>query len=86
MEKDDYYWQTKVRNPRNICKELRRYRFYGKFIDDKQIHQEVQNLKLDEVNAKVEELFADAKIQAFVYGNATKGQVYTIKQIRKKFN
>lgn len=86
LEKDDYYWQTKVRNPRNICKELRRYRFYGKFVDDKQIHQEVQNLKLDEVNAKVKELFADAKIQAFVYGNATKGQVYTIKQIRKKFN
>ena len=86
LEKDEYYWQTKVNKPRNICNELNRYRFYGKFVTDKQIHMEIKKLTLDEVNAKLKELLTDAKIHTFVYGNATKSQMYTIKQIKKKFN
>ena len=86
LEKDEYYWQTKVNNPKNICNELNRYRFYGRFIADKQIHKEIKKLNLDEVNAKLNELLSGAKIHAFVYGNAKKNQMYTIKQIKKKFN
>ena len=86
LEKDEYYWQTKVNKPRNICNELNRYRFYDRFVSDKQIHKEIQKLTLEEVNAKLNEMLTDAKIQAFVYGNANKNQVYTIKQIKKKFN
>ncbi len=86
LEKDEYYWQTKVNKPRNICNELNRYRFYDRFVSDKQIHKEIQKLTLEEVNAKLNEMLTNAKIQAFVYGNANKNQVYTIKQIKKKFN
>ena len=86
LEKDEYYWQTKVNKPRNICNELNRYRFYDRFVSDKQIHKEIQKLTLEEVNAKLNEMLTDAKIQAFVYGNANKNQMYTIKQIKKKFN
>ena len=86
MEKDEYYWQTKVNSPKNVCNELSRYRFYGKFVANKQIHKEIQKLTLTEVNLKLKELLTGAKIQAFVYGNASKNQMYTIKQIKKKFN
>ena len=86
LEKDEYYWQTKVNKPKNLCNELNRFRFYGKFVTDKQIHKEIQKLTLAEVNAKLDELLKNAKIQAFVYGNTAKSQIYTIKQIKKKFN
>lgn len=86
LEKDEYYWQTKVNNPRNICNELTRYRFYGKFVADRQVHNEIQKLTLDEINLKLKELLHGAKIHAFVYGNASKNQMYTIKQIKRKFN
>ena len=86
LEKDEYYWQTKVNKPKNICNELNRYRFYGKFVSDKQIHKEIQKLTLVEVNDRLKELLSGAQIQAFVYGNTAKNQMYTIKQIKKKFN
>lgn len=85
LEKDEYYWQTKVDSPNAVREDLTRYRFYGKFVSDKDLHDEVQHLTLDEVNATLKELFADAKIQVFVYGNADKKDVYTIKQIQKKY-
>lgn len=84
LENDEYYWQTKVDSPSNIKNNLIRHRFYGKFVTDKEIHNQVQNLTLDEVNATMCELFDDAKIQVFIYGNATKKDVYTINQIQKK--
>ena len=86
LEKDEYYWQTKVNKPRGICNELNRFRFYGKFVADKQIHKEIKKLTLNEVNSKLKELLTSAQIQAFVYGNASKNEMYTIKQIKKKFN
>ena len=85
QEKDDYYWQTKVYRPVDIKNNLTRLRFYGKFVSDKEIHHLVQHLTLDEINLAVRELFSSAQIQLFVYGNADKKDVYTIKQILKKF-
>ena len=86
LEKDEYYWQTKVNNPKTLCNMLNRYRFYGKFITDKTIHKQIQMLTLTEVNAMLNKLLTEAKIQVFTYGNATKNQIYTINQIKKKFN
>ncbi len=84
LEKDEYYWQTKVITPSNILNILTRYRFYGKFINDESVHKQVQSLKLAELNETMKDLFNDAKIQLFVYGNANKRDVYTIDQIQKK--
>ena len=86
LEKDEYYWQTKVNTPQYINNGLTKYRFYGRFIEDKEIHAMVQSLTLDEVNQTMRQIFDNAKIQVFVYGNATKKDLYTIKQIQKKFN
>lgn len=86
LEKDEYYWHTRVPTPNNIKNNLTKHRFYGKFINDKDIHEQVQNLRLDELNQTVKELFNSARIQVFVYGSATKKDMYTIKQIQKKFN
>lgn len=85
-EKDEYYWQTKVNKPKNICAQLNRYRFYDKFVTNKQIHKEIQKLTLEEVNTKLNELLSEAIIHVFIYGNANKNQMYTIKQIKKKFD
>jgi len=85
LEKDDYYWQTQVNNPNNLRDNLTRQRFYGKFVSDKEIHDMVQSLTLDEINLTAKELFGSAQIDVFVYGNADKKDVYTIKQIQKKF-
>lgn len=84
LEKDEYYWQTKVESPNNKRDALTRYRFYDKFVSDKDIHNEMQKITLDEVNSIAHELFGEPKIQVFVYGNADKKDVYTLKQIQKK--
>jgi predicted Zn-dependent peptidase len=86
LEKDEYYWQTRVATPSRIQNNLTRYRFYNKFVSDKDIHNQVQSLTLDDINDTMRKLFDDTKIQVFVYGNATKKDVYTINQIQKKFN
>ena len=49
------------------------------------IHDAVQSLTLEEVNSSAKELFENAQVQIFVYGNASKNDVYTINQIQKKF-
>ncbi|MBO5910536.1 MAG: insulinase family protein [Clostridia bacterium] len=86
LEKDEYYWQTRVERPENIVSRLTRHRFYDKFVSDKDVHDEVQRLTLEEVNKAMRELFKNAKIQVFVYGDAQKTDVYSIKQLLKKFN
>ena len=84
LEKDNYYWETFVTNPERCQNDLMRYRFYKKFVSNKDIHNQVQKLKFEDVDKTMRELFKDAKIQVFVYGNATSKDVYTIKQIQKK--
>ena len=86
LEKDNYYWETLVTTPERCQNDLVRHRFYNRFVCNKDIHNQVQALKLNEVNKTLRELFDNATIQVFVYGNADKGDIYTIKQIQKKFN
>ena len=86
LEKDEYYWQTLVSTPERAQDDLSRYRFYNRFVSNKDIHNQVQSLTLTEVNKTMRELFDDAKIQIFVYGNANKSDIYTLKQIQNKFN
>ena len=85
MEKNEYYWQTYVQTPDNVRGNLVNLRFYGRFVSSKDIYDAVRQLTLEEVNSAVKELFATAKIQVLVYGNATKKDVYTINQIKNKF-
>ena len=85
QEKDNYYYQTRVKNPNEVQRNLTRYRFYGKFISNDEIHNQVQKLTLDEVNKAVVDLFKNSQIYVFVYGNANKSDVYTLKQIKNKF-
>lgn len=85
FEKNEYYWQTRVNTPSDVKSSLASYRFYGKYVKDEDVYNQKQNLTLDEVNQTMRELFASAKVQVFVFGNATKQDVYTIKQIQKKF-
>ena len=84
-EKAEYYWQTDVCNPGRVRWELLRYRFYGRFVNKEDIRKASKALTLAEVNEVVKELFDNAKIQMFVYGDATKQDIYTIKQVQKKF-
>ena len=86
LYKNEYYNQTKVVSPHEIKSNLERYRHYGRFVSDKEIDRLVQTFALDEINQTMREIFNSAKIQVFSYGNATKKDVYTIKQIQKKFN
>ena len=85
LEKDNYYYQTRVKTPGEVQRNLTRYRFYGKFVSNDEIHNQVQKLTLDEVNDAVKQLFEQSQIQLFVYGNANKNDVYTLKQIKDKF-
>ena len=86
LKKNDYYWETLVITPERCQNDLDRYRFYNHFVSNKDIYNQVKSLTLDELNQTMRELFDNAKIQVFVYGNATKSDVYTIKQVLKKFN
>ena len=86
LEKDEYYWQTKVDSPNAMLNNLTRYRFYDKFVSDKDVHSQVQSLKLEEINSTIQALLSTAQVDVCVYGNATKKDVYTIKQIQKKLN
>jgi len=84
-KKGVYYEYMKVETPNNIRFVLTGYRFYGKFVTNKDVNNIVQKLTLEELNDVMKQIFKDAKIQVFVYGNATKKDVYTIAQIKKKF-
>ena len=86
LEKDEYYWQTRVETPNNIMESLGKYRFYDKFISDREIHEQVQKTTLEEINQLIKELFSNAKIQVFAYGDADKKDMYTINQIKKKLS
>ena len=86
LEKDEYYWQTKVPKPNDVRYRLTRQRFYGKFISDKDIYKAIQSFTLDELNKEVRDLLQQAEIQVFVYGDAITKDVYTIKQIQQKLN
>ena len=86
LEKNEYYWQTNVQTPDSIRSNLTTQRFYGKFISSKDIYEAVKSLTLEEVNKAMRDLFTKSKVQVLVYGNANKQDVYTIKQIQKKFN
>ena len=85
-EKDEYYWQTRIPRPNDIGYGLLRYRFYGKFVTNYDIHNAFQHIKLNEVNDTLSQLLSETKIQVFVYGNASKKDIYTIKQVVQKFN
>lgn len=86
LEKEEYYWQTKVDKPSHVRDSLSRYRFYGDFVSDKDIHDMVHKLTLEDINNELNQIFKTAKIQVFIYGNADKKDVYTIKQIKNKLN
>lgn len=86
LEKHEYYIQTRVQTPDHIKYNLSSYRFYGKFILEDETRKIIKGLTLDEVNQTMQEMFDTASIQIFVYGNATKKDIYTLKQIEKKFN
>ncbi len=86
MERNEYYWQTHVQTPDNIRGNLTNRRFYGQFVTSKDIYEASRALTLDEVNDTMKELFTTAKVQVLVYGNATRQDVYTIKQIKKKLD
>jgi len=85
-EKDEYYWQTRIPKPNDVRYCLTRYRFYDKFVSNKDIHNSIQSVNLDEFNKVVTEILNTSKIQVFVYGNASKKDIFTIKQIIQKFN
>ena len=66
--------------------DLYRHTVYGKFFEDKLIHKIKQSVTLDEVNNTLREIFNDYTIQCQVYGDAGKKDIYSLKQIKKKFN
>ena len=84
LKNNDYYWQTKVNTPNDIKNNLHTYRFYGRYVSPNEVYKQLQNLTLEEVNLTIKELLTNAKIQVFVYGNATKKDIYTLKQIKNK--
>jgi len=86
IAKNEYYWQTHVETPDSVRNNLTTHKFYGRFVSSKDIYNEVKHLTLDEVNKTMRELFTNSQIQVLVYGNASKKDLYTINQIRKKFN
>lgn len=86
LGKNEYYWETNVQNPDSVRNNLTTYRFYDRFVSSKDIYEAVRGLTLDEVNSAMRELFTKSKVQVLVYGNANKQDIYTIKQIQKKFN
>lgn len=84
LEKNEYYWQTRIDNPSSMANRLKRYRMYGKFATEKEFYQMVRNLTLDEVNEVAKQVFCNSNISVIVYGDATRKDVYTIKQVQKK--
>lgn len=86
VEKEEYYWQTKIDKPVNMLRRMGRYRKYGRFVTDKEMHDLIHSLTLSEVNEFAKELFSSKNVSVIIYGDATKKDVYTLKQIQKKLN
>ena len=84
LGKKRYYWDSRVDHPNGLRDELLNYRSYGRFVTPKEIYEEAMGITIDEVNQVARELFTKSKVQVFVYGNAEKTDVYTIKQVQKK--
>ena len=86
IEKNEYYWQTRIDKPVNMLRRMEKYRKYGKFVTDKDVHEMIKSLTLNQVNEFAKELFSSKDVSVIVYGDATKKDVYTLKQIQKKLN
>lgn len=83
--KCEYYDQVKVLTPDDIRCWLGKYKTYNRFLKYNELYQQMKTLTLEEVNNTFKQLLAESKLQLIVYGNATPKDVYTIKQIQKKF-
>lgn len=83
---DEYYWQTRIDKPANILNRMEKYRKYGRFVTDKEIHDLINSLTLNQVNEVAKQLFSSKNVSVIIYGDATKKDVYTLKQIQKKLN
>lgn len=77
--------QTRVEHPEGLKNRLLRYREYGRFVTEEEIDSIYESITLEELNEAMKELFKNAKIQVLIYGNAEKKDVYTIGQVKKKF-
>ena len=85
LSRNEYYWQTRVPHPDHLLDSLIRYRWYGRFVPDKEIYEQTKNITLEQINKTAKDLFAQPNIKVLVYGNADKTDVYTLNQIQKKF-
>lgn len=85
LERNEYYWHTRVPHPDYLLDSLSRYRWYGKFVSDKDIYEQGKKVTLQQVNKIAKSLFANPNVKVVVYGNADKSDVYTLNQIKKKF-
>ncbi len=81
---EGYYWQTRLYTPNSYVNKLKKYRTYNKFVYDNELHKDIELITLDELNKQTKKLFSECSLIVFVYGNATKKDVYTLKQIQKK--
>ena len=84
-DRNEYYWQTDVLSPRDICFNLKNIRLYGRYVSYKEIYEAYKKVSYEELNESVKDFINRSEILVSVYGDADKKDVYTLKQIEKKF-
>lgn len=81
-----YYFETRIYKPTRYLNDLYYSRRYNKIVTQEEGYKSYQKVKLESVNKVLHELFDEPKFVCSVYGDADKSDVYTLNELKNKFN
>lgn len=81
-----YYYETRIKKPTQYLTDLLYYRRYNRIITPKEDYKTYQRVKLEEVNKVLHRIFNNPTFVCSVYGDAEKSDVYTLSELKDKFN
>lgn len=81
-----YYYETRIKTPIQYLGDLMYHRRYNRIVTNNEIYKIYQNIKLQEVNDMLHKIFQNPIFVCSIYGDAEKSDVYTLNELKNKFN
>lgn len=81
-----FFKETFIASPRTELGTLWTHRKYQRYITREEFMDYQIKMKLEDLNNLIKDIFTNPKFVALVYGNAKKEDVYSLKELKAKFN
>lgn len=86
LRETKYYHESKVVSPKILINEIFNIKRFDRVVTDEERYKYRINVKKADIDALIKEIFNDTNIICSIYGDAKKTDVYTIKELKEKFN